>query len=73
MLAATLLARLRGDEPIWQSPHLWWSVCLDWRDWWMGAYISDKAVYVCPLPCLVIRRMKASEQDDLSRNKGKDS
>jgi hypothetical protein len=25
------------------------------RDLWVGLYISNDAVYVCPLPCVVIR------------------
>lgn len=25
------------------------------RDVWIGAYVAKGAVYVCPLPCLVIR------------------
>ena len=25
------------------------------RDLWVGVYIAVKAVYVCPLPCLVFR------------------
>lgn len=52
-------ARLRGELPLWQSPGRWWAVYIEPRDWWVGAFISDRAVYVCPLPCLVIRRMRA--------------
>ena len=25
------------------------------RDWWIGVYVAPKAVYLCPLPTLVIR------------------
>lgn len=25
------------------------------RDWWVGVYVAPAAVYVCPLPCLVLR------------------
>jgi hypothetical protein len=25
------------------------------RDVWIGAYLARDAVYVCPLPCLVIK------------------
>jgi hypothetical protein len=27
----------------------------DPASWWMGAYLAPNAVYVCPVPCLVIR------------------
>jgi len=27
----------------------------DARDWWIGAYFADGRVYICPLPCLVIK------------------
>jgi hypothetical protein len=54
----SVIKQLRGDLPLWQSRGQWWAVYLDWRDWWIGAYVSDRAVYVCPLPCLVIRRMR---------------
>jgi len=30
-------------------------VYFDRRDWWVGAYLSDKHIYVCPLPTLVFR------------------
>jgi hypothetical protein len=43
---------------IWESPGRWWAVYIDWRDWWVGVYVSDAAVYVCPLPCLVLRWMR---------------
>lgn len=25
------------------------------RDWWIGAYVAENAIYVCPVPCLVFR------------------
>jgi hypothetical protein len=28
---------------------------LEWRDIWVGAFISPDAVYICPLPLCVIR------------------
>lgn len=30
-------------------------VYFEWRDLWMGAYVGDGALYICPLPTLVIR------------------
>jgi hypothetical protein len=30
-------------------------VYFEWRDAWVGGYIGKDAVYVCPLPFLVIR------------------
>jgi hypothetical protein len=36
-------------------PRLRLQVYLDPRDVWVGAYIAPVAVYVCPLPCLVLR------------------
>lgn len=31
------------------------SIYLDQRDVWIGAYIAPDSVYICLLPCLVIR------------------
>lgn len=31
------------------------SVYLEPRDWWIGVYVAPGAVFVCPLPTLVIR------------------
>lgn len=31
------------------------SVYVELRDLWVGAFVASTAVYVCPLPCLVIR------------------
>lgn len=31
------------------------SVYLEPRDLWVGAYVASTAVYVCPLPILVLR------------------
>lgn len=53
-----LVGWLRGTAPIWESAGRWWSVYIDWDDMWIGAYRSDRAWYICPLPCLVIRRMR---------------
>lgn len=36
----------------------WWSIYLDPRDWWIGVYIAPNAIYICPLPTLVIRRQR---------------
>jgi hypothetical protein len=33
-------------------------IFLFWRDAWVGVFVSDFAVYVCPLPFLVIRVSK---------------
>lgn len=34
------------------------SVYLEPRDVWVGVYVARHAVYVCPLPMLVIRWMR---------------
>lgn len=44
------LGRMPGQP--WESRVV---IGLDFRDWWIGAYVSESHVYVCPLPCLVIR------------------
>lgn len=31
------------------------SIYIEPRDLWIGVYVSEQAVYVCPLPCLVIK------------------
>lgn len=31
------------------------TVSLDLRDWWMGVAVGSDDVYVCPLPCVVVR------------------
>jgi hypothetical protein len=36
-------------------PRLRLQVYLDPRDVWVGVYVAPVAVYVCPLPCLVLR------------------
>lgn len=33
----------------------WGQLYLEPRDWWVGAYIAPDAVYVCPLPCVVLK------------------
>lgn len=30
-------------------------IYVDLRDWWVGVYIAPTYVYVCPLPCVVLR------------------
>lgn len=32
------------------------SIGLNWRDLWIGVYVSKdrKTVFICPLPCVVI-------------------
>lgn len=30
-------------------------IYLDPRDWWIGAYVAPAAVYVCLLPCIVVK------------------
>jgi hypothetical protein len=35
-------------------------IYLEPRDAWIGAYIAERAVYVCPLPFLVIRWRRGS-------------
>lgn len=30
-------------------------VYVEWRDAWVGAFVAPDAVYVCPVPFLVIR------------------
>jgi hypothetical protein len=39
----------RTDQP----PRL--RIYIEPRDAWIGAYIAEKAIYVCPVPFLVIR------------------
>jgi len=29
------------------------------RDIWVGVYVAEHAVYICPLPCLVLRWTRA--------------
>lgn len=29
-------------------------VKFEWRDWWVGVYIADDAVYVCVVPCFPV-------------------
>jgi hypothetical protein len=35
-----------------------WRIYIEPRDAWVGAYIAKDAVYVCPLPFVVIRRWR---------------
>lgn len=30
-------------------------VYIDWADWWVGLYRGPRHLYICPVPCLVIR------------------
>jgi len=30
-------------------------VYIDWDDWWIGVYRGPRHVYICPVPCVVIR------------------
>lgn len=43
--AREFVADKRGRVEIYLEP----------RDLWVGAYVNQRAVYVCPLPMLVIR------------------
>jgi len=31
------------------------SVRINLRDWWVGVFIAKTHIYVCPLPCVVLR------------------
>jgi len=31
------------------------SIGVEPRDFWVGVFVAPDAVYVCPLPCLVVR------------------
>jgi len=37
----------------WQLGRL--AAYLEPRDVWVGVYVAEQAVYVCPLPCVVVR------------------
>lgn len=32
-----------------------WQIYIEPRDLWIGAYVAEQAVYVCPVPLVVIR------------------
>ena len=38
---------------LWRRGRLW--VIFEPRDGWVGFYVARKAVYVCLLPCLVVK------------------
>jgi hypothetical protein len=35
-------------------------IYLEPRDLWIGAYVAENYVYVCPLPCYVLRWERAA-------------
>jgi hypothetical protein len=41
-------------------------VQLNLRDLWVGVFVDPLAVYVCPLPCVVLRWSRGTKQDPLS-------
>ena len=45
--------------PNWE----WAQIYIEPRDWWVGLYISDVALYVCPLPCIVIKIWRVDRGD----------
>ncbi len=36
----------------------WWSLYIEPRDLWIGVYIAENAIYVCPIPTVVIRKQR---------------
>jgi hypothetical protein len=38
----------------------------EWRDLWVGVFVGPDAVYVCLLPCMVLRFSRGSTQDPMS-------
>lgn len=52
--------KLRGDA---RTP-LWLEVHLDTRDLWVGVFVDTNAVYVCPVPCLVLRFRRGPRVQD---------
>ena len=37
-------------------------VYLEPRDWWIGAYVHEAYVYVCPAPCVVLRFTRSPDR-----------
>jgi hypothetical protein len=31
---------------------------IDSRDWWVGVFLDENYTYICPLPCVVVRRIR---------------
>lgn len=53
----------RVRRPAWYTRRLRWRRCslyLEPRDVWIGVYVARQAVYVCPLPMLVIKWERAA-------------
>lgn len=38
------------------------SVYLDFADWWVGVYIGPNHLYICPLPMVVVRVVRATSR-----------
>ena len=38
---------------LWRRGRLW--LIVEPRDIWVGIYVADRAVYVCLVPCLVLK------------------
>ena len=36
------------------------TVSLAWFDLWIGVFISKDAVYICPLPCILLKWRRRS-------------
>lgn len=36
------------------------------RDLWVGVFVDPRAVYVCPLPCVVLRFSRGSTEDPMT-------
>jgi len=33
----------------------WGQIYIEPRDWWIGVYLAERAVFVCLLPCVVLK------------------
>jgi hypothetical protein len=51
------LERVQGRLSVYWEP----------RDVWVGVYVADRAVYVCPLPTLVVRWRRAVSAETVLR------